>query len=278
MGDTNPSDGQMACCTSSIGQPCAHKRMGYGQVIPRMTVLHGHTTQDTAHLTEDYPYGRSLRCQRKEWLEYKPKFGYRLVTQTSNPKRNDDWRNKPHAGQYSMWAVMLQDPNEGDTFGHISWTGLGINGPDPGDHVRLYASGVLDQLDLKETGLYRALLKISRKYDPPWERWRDTIRRMRDHILTGATYPTAEELTKAGHYIDQRDWEAALWYVLSDDVAEGKFDAWAPWLPVVILRDGKPVAFVKDEADTYRWFHRHHSYSLDHGVKYEGYEVKGIES
>ena len=54
-------------------------------------VLVGHTSPETAHVTIDYPYGFRLRCQRREWLEYKPKKGYRFVTQTSNPKPGACW-------------------------------------------------------------------------------------------------------------------------------------------------------------------------------------------
>lgn len=196
--------------------------------IPAVTVLHGYTSMATAHLTEDYPYGRRLRCQRREWLEYKPRQGYRLVTQTTDPKRPCEHWNAPKASTYCDWAVMTQDPNPGPTFGHIGWTGLGIWGPDPAQHVRLALSGVIAQLDIKELKFYRLLLRISQEKarTSSWERWRETTRLMRDGALTRAEFPTADELTAAGHYIDARDWEAA-----AAQIAAG-FDAFTlPELP-----------------------------------------------
>lgn len=85
------------------------------------TVLTGHTSFETAHETADYPYGYSQRTERREWIEYKPKFGYRYVTCTRNPKTGK-W-NKPKPGGYYELAVMIQD-NE---TGHINYTALGYH-------------------------------------------------------------------------------------------------------------------------------------------------------
>lgn len=62
-----------------------------------MTPLYGHTSEDTAYLVEDYPYG-GLRCQIKFWLEHQPKKGWRFVSQTQNPKTGR-WNN-PRKGTY----------------------------------------------------------------------------------------------------------------------------------------------------------------------------------
>ncbi len=51
-----------------------------------MQTLSGHATPETAYLVEDYPYGFRLRCQIRFWLEFKKGHGFRLVSQTSNPK------------------------------------------------------------------------------------------------------------------------------------------------------------------------------------------------
>jgi len=37
------------------------------------TPTFGHVIQETAYLIADYPYGRTLRCQRRVWLESDPK-------------------------------------------------------------------------------------------------------------------------------------------------------------------------------------------------------------
>lgn len=37
-------------------------------VIERVTVLHGHTSPETAYVVENYPYG-GLRCTKRYWVE-----------------------------------------------------------------------------------------------------------------------------------------------------------------------------------------------------------------
>ena len=82
-------------------------------------VLSGHTSEETAHVTDDYPYGFVLRCTRKEWLEYKPKKGYRFVTMTSNPKRGALTWNKPKTSIYVDLAVLYVDEQD-----HVQWDTL----------------------------------------------------------------------------------------------------------------------------------------------------------
>lgn len=82
-------------------------------------ILSGHTSPETAYLVEDYPYGFRLRCRIRYWLEYAPKKGFRLWSQTSNPKRGNVW-NKPKASTFQRFAgAMFLDDK-----GHITWTGL----------------------------------------------------------------------------------------------------------------------------------------------------------
>lgn len=40
-----------------------------------------------------------------------------------------------------------------------------------------------------------------------------------------------------------------------------------------ITRDGQHIKTVSDEFELLRWFHREHSYSIAHAVRYEGYAV-----
>ncbi len=88
-------------------------------------VLLGHTSQETAHQVDDYPYGFKLRCKMRCWIEHKPKLGYRFVQQTSNPKNplatptRPVW-NKPKAGQYSKIAMAMYV----DEKGHVQHTAL----------------------------------------------------------------------------------------------------------------------------------------------------------
>lgn len=81
--------------------------------------LYGHTSEATAYLVADYPYGFRERTQIRYWLESKPKKGWRFVSQTLNPKTGR-W-NKPKESTYTEWgAAMYLDEN-----GHVQWDGVG---------------------------------------------------------------------------------------------------------------------------------------------------------
>ena len=116
-------------------------------------VLIGHTSEATAHVTEDYPYGFILRCVRKEWLEYKPTKGYRFVTMTSNPKRVAFTWNKPKASVYADLAVLYMDEHE-----HVQWATLHMNATEPeiDAFVTLYGAALGPQ-EQKIVGFLRAI-------------------------------------------------------------------------------------------------------------------------
>jgi len=66
--------------------------------------LIGHTSEDTAYLVGDYPYGYTARTSIRYWVETKPKLGQRFVSQTLNPKTKK-W-NKPKCSTYSDAIVI----------------------------------------------------------------------------------------------------------------------------------------------------------------------------
>ena len=81
--------------------------------------LYRHTSESTAYLVENYPYGFTARTAIRYWLEHKPKKGWRLVSQTKNPKTGA-W-NKPKASTYTDWGgAMYLDGQD-----HVQWTGVG---------------------------------------------------------------------------------------------------------------------------------------------------------
>lgn len=84
-----------------------------------MEILSGHVSPETAYIVDDYPYGFTLRCKIRYWLEYKDGKGVRLVSQTTNPKRGDVW-NKPKASTYCKFGgcMFLDEQN------HVQWSGL----------------------------------------------------------------------------------------------------------------------------------------------------------
>jgi hypothetical protein len=85
-----------------------------------MQILIGHVSPETAYVVDDYPYGFRLRCKMRYWLEYKPHTGFRLVSQTTNPKRPGEVWNKPKASTYARFGGCMYL----DEQGHVQWSGL----------------------------------------------------------------------------------------------------------------------------------------------------------
>lgn len=85
------------------------------------TPLYNHTSEATAYLIADYPYGFKLRCEMKVWLEYRDGKGFRMVTRTSNPKKPGTW-NKEKASTYaSLGACLYLDEN-----GHVHQSAVSL--------------------------------------------------------------------------------------------------------------------------------------------------------
>lgn len=82
--------------------------------------LPNHTSIDTAYIVDDYPCGFTLRCKIRYWIEYKPNKGFRLCTQTTNPRKPGEVWNKPKKSTYSTIAegLYLNDDN------HVASCGL----------------------------------------------------------------------------------------------------------------------------------------------------------
>ena len=85
----------------------------------RREPLYGHTSEATAYVVDDYPYGFRERTQIRYWLEGKPGKGWRFVSQTMNPKTGR-W-NKPKASTYADWGGAMYK----DEKGHVHWDGIG---------------------------------------------------------------------------------------------------------------------------------------------------------
>jgi hypothetical protein len=91
--------------------------------ITKLKPLTGHTSPETAYVVNDYPYGFRLRCKIRYWLEFKKNQGFRLVSQTTNPKVAREVWNKPKASTYSHLAIMGLDEKN-----HVTWTGFSFYG------------------------------------------------------------------------------------------------------------------------------------------------------
>lgn len=82
------------------------------------TPITGHTSEANAYMIDDYPYGRTVRCRRRVWLESDPKKGHRFVAQTEHPTRKV-W-NKPAKSTYRDVAACLYL----DEQGHVEWSAV----------------------------------------------------------------------------------------------------------------------------------------------------------
>jgi hypothetical protein len=129
-----------------------------------LTLLRGHVSQETAYVVDDYPYGRTLRCKIRYWLETatkgKGKGETRFVSQTSDPKRDNLVWNKPKAGNYCQVLFMYQDTRNG----YIHTAGMTFPGPD--SWATFYAYGLYQQMNAEEKKYVDTLIAVSRKMNP----------------------------------------------------------------------------------------------------------------
>lgn len=84
-----------------------------------MTLLIGHSSPETAYVIADYPYSFTLRCKMRVWIEYKQNKGFRLVRQTSNPKRSHTWNAEKYSTYSRFGMAMYLDGEQ-----HVQSTGL----------------------------------------------------------------------------------------------------------------------------------------------------------
>ncbi|MGH3411278.1 MAG: hypothetical protein ACRDRJ_53575, partial [Streptosporangiaceae bacterium] len=182
--------------------------------IPRVTVLHGHTSPDTAHVTTDYPYGHTLRCTRRSWLDTATtgaKRGQvRLAHQTTDPKTPGEPWNRPHTSTYYTWAVMYLDDQQ-----HLGWHAVGHWGPDGAQDAEIHLDGTYGQLTEDERACYDKLARRGRE-SGSWESWDNALAWIRGYLAANGTLPAARDVTEAGRtaspafVLDQRRLEIAL--------------------------------------------------------------------
>jgi hypothetical protein len=84
--------------------------------------LYQHTSQETARVVEDYPWGFRLRTTVRYWIETKParNGGQRFAKQTINPKTGK-WCAIKYS-TYSPLSIMFLDENN-----HVKYTSLDHN-------------------------------------------------------------------------------------------------------------------------------------------------------
>lgn len=128
-------------------------------------ILTGAVSAETAHVQPDYPYGRSLRCQRRNWLEWKSGKGFRYVTQTNDPKRAALTWNKPHASTYTDFALLCLTDEHVDEHGapaHVSWFGQSVNGN--ADQIEALMAAYWSEMDERQQQRAQVILQATHAY------------------------------------------------------------------------------------------------------------------
>lgn len=150
--------------------------------IERVTILHGHTSTDTAYQVDDYPHGFHLRCKIRYWIETATKGGkkgqQRFVTQTTNPRRgNVEW-NKPKPATYVLLAVMYLD-----SAGHMQWTGVSEYGMAPDLIAQWQFNGIHEQLTEPQRAYFDRLADRFQRANPTtWNEWETRVAALAAHL------------------------------------------------------------------------------------------------
>jgi hypothetical protein len=182
--------------------------------VHQVTVLHGHTSQNTAYLIADYPYGRQLRCQMRVWIEQAAKGAakgqYRVMRQTDNPKitlagGGHPW-NKPHASTYSDWLVLYLDEDE-----HVQvHSGSVTSGLSGAQDARMRLDGTCGQLTDSERRIYDFMVKVGSQGDR-WDGWHAAVAFITGWHAEHGEYPDAQQVRQApGFYLSEYDYPVAV--------------------------------------------------------------------
>jgi hypothetical protein len=139
-----------------------------GHDLGPVTVLHGHTTGDTAYVAEPDPVGGMDRRTRY-WLHTVTRGAgagrVRLMEQGELRNRPGAWR-PPMGSEYADWAVLYVDAR-----GRVGWSPIGKAGPNPWLHLRMRLQGIFGQLSADERLGYGPRLETAMRDDPkPWVR------------------------------------------------------------------------------------------------------------
>ena len=135
--------------------------------MSKCKILRGHTSPESAFIVNDYPYGFRLRCKIRYWLEKRHGRGYRLMSQTSNPKPAGEIWNQPKASNYCL-GLCFMFLNER---GHVQWTcrdAFTLAGREFVEFAECWS----DQLNDEERSTLALIGKLSRQLNPTsWANW-----------------------------------------------------------------------------------------------------------
>jgi hypothetical protein len=157
----------------------------------------------------------------KVWVDGPPVNGqykdqYRVARQTSNPKRGNDWNNKPKKGNYYPLVVLYLDGIDHDGSGTQHVEAHQIYRADPARHARLQADGTYAQLSREDRIFYEYMVRATRKHNPaPWDRWDAAMACITARIAAHGDVPaTRDDLPRETACISEDD------YVIACEVAK----------------------------------------------------------
>ncbi|GIH02909.1 hypothetical protein Rhe02_09760 [Rhizocola hellebori] len=179
-------------------------------IIAPVTVLHGHTSPDTAYLVPDYPYGQ-LRCQIRFWLHTankgQTKQQTRFMYQTTNPRRTAVVWNQPQSSTYAQWMIMYLDHGKRDRqerpFVQYLASGRWV---DPALHDRVRLCGAYEQLTEDNRAQLDSMTGLSRKANPDmWAAYEKRKKAVLDYYTEHGRLPQRDEdgLTLGGYIFEQ---------------------------------------------------------------------------
>ena len=119
-----------------------------------MKPLYNHTSFETSYHVPDYPYGRTVRCEIRYWIEFKEAKGFRFCYKTKNPT-TDSWdtNKQKNSGYFAIAMCLYLDEKE-----HVTYSALSefSEAKDIKAFVESFPEAVTDRLRVftKGRGLY----------------------------------------------------------------------------------------------------------------------------
>lgn len=120
-----------------------------------------HVSPETAYIIEDYPFGFTLRCKKRVWLEYRKQLGFRMCSQTTNPKKKGMW-NKPKYSNYQGLAGVLY--LDGLDNNYLKWSGA--NYYMSATECRTYLNSFKEGLNTETIASVEKWIAAKEKYQP----------------------------------------------------------------------------------------------------------------
>lgn len=179
-------------------------------MIDRVTVLHGHTSPDTAYIIDNYPYSFHLRCTMRIWIDGPADKGqykgeYRVMRQTDNPRRAGRPWNNPKKSTYDPWVILYLD-----TDGKVGVHAISYFGLSGSEDARMRLDGTYDQLTPEERDTYDQL-RARGQHRGGWDAWLTALDFITAYRAEHGVAPDRDTVRAApGFYLDDDTYDIAV--------------------------------------------------------------------